>query len=100
MSQAKKRGSEFESESALFPVPANSQHPNGKRKAKEVIAASGADSVEHFEKVVQSLHGTTFREQAKDVARPGTETQAKACGSVNSRNLGKLLGELAQSQHR
>src|ERR1700733_16186058 len=33
------------------------------RKAKEVIAASGADSVEHFEKVVQSLHGTTFREQ-------------------------------------
>jgi integrase len=35
------------------------------RKAKEVIVASGANSVEHFEKVVQSLHGTTFREQAK-----------------------------------
>src|SRR5260370_42030489 len=34
------------------------------RKAKEIIAASGADSVEHFEKVVQSLHGVTFREQA------------------------------------
>jgi len=34
------------------------------RKAKEIIAASGADTVEHFEKVVQSLHGVTFREQA------------------------------------
>src|ERR1700694_3278914 len=34
------------------------------RKAKEVIAASGADSVEHFEKVVRSIHGVTFREQA------------------------------------
>ena len=34
------------------------------RKAKEIIAASGADSVEHFNKVVQSMHGTTFHEQA------------------------------------
>lgn len=34
------------------------------RKAKEIIAASGADSVEHFEKVVRSMHGVTFREQA------------------------------------
>jgi len=34
------------------------------RKAKEIIAASGADSVEHFEKVVRSIHGVTFREQA------------------------------------
>lgn len=34
------------------------------RKAKEIVAASGADSVEHFEKVVQSIHGITFREQA------------------------------------
>jgi hypothetical protein len=35
------------------------------RKAKEVIAASGADSVEHFTKGAQSIHGTTFREQVK-----------------------------------
>src|ERR1700726_4560227 len=34
------------------------------RKAKEIITASGADSVEHFNKVVRSIHGTTFREQA------------------------------------
>jgi integrase len=34
------------------------------RKAKEIIAASGADSVEHFQKVVRSNHGVTFREQA------------------------------------
>ena len=35
------------------------------RKAKEIIAASGVDTVEHFEKVVQSNHGVTFREEAK-----------------------------------
>ncbi len=34
------------------------------RKAKEIIAASGADTVEHFEKVVRSNHGVIFREQA------------------------------------
>ena len=39
------------------------------RKAKEIIAASGADSVEHFEKVVKQNPTTnqcpTFREQAR-----------------------------------
>jgi hypothetical protein len=34
------------------------------RKAKEIIAASGVDTVEYFEKVVRSTHGITFREQA------------------------------------
>jgi integrase len=34
------------------------------RKAKEIIAASGADSKEYFDKVVLSIHGITFREQA------------------------------------
>jgi integrase len=34
------------------------------RKAKEIIAASGVDTVEYFEKVVRSNHGITFREQA------------------------------------
>jgi integrase len=33
------------------------------RKAKEIIATSGVDTVEHFEKVVQSNHGVTFRKQ-------------------------------------
>jgi integrase len=36
-----------------------------KRKAKEIIAASGADTAEHFEAVVRSNHGITFREQAE-----------------------------------
>jgi integrase len=36
-----------------------------KRKAKEIIAASGADTVEHFEKVVASNLGTTFRTQGE-----------------------------------
>jgi len=34
------------------------------RRAREVIAESGADTVEHFEKVVKQAHGVTFREQA------------------------------------
>ena len=36
-----------------------------KRKAREIIAASGADTEEYFEKVVRSNHGITFREQAE-----------------------------------
>jgi integrase len=35
-----------------------------KRKAKQIIAASGADTEEHFEKVVVASLGTTFRQQA------------------------------------
>jgi len=35
-----------------------------KRKAKEIIAASGTDTVEYFEKIVASNLGTMFREQA------------------------------------
>src|SRR5579863_7572171 len=36
-----------------------------KRKAKEIIEASGADTAEYFEKVVRSNHGITFRDQAE-----------------------------------
>lgn len=36
-----------------------------KHKAKERIAHSGADTVEHFERVVRSNHGITFRKQAE-----------------------------------
>ena len=36
------------------------------RKRKEIITASGADSVEHLEKVQASNHGKTFREQATE----------------------------------
>ena len=36
-----------------------------KRKAKEIIEASGADTAEYFEKVVRSNHGIAFREQAE-----------------------------------
>jgi integrase len=36
-----------------------------KHKAKQLVEASGADTVEHFEKVVRSNHGITFREQAE-----------------------------------
>jgi integrase len=36
-----------------------------KHKAKEIIAASGADTAEHFERVVRSNHGITFRKQSE-----------------------------------
>src|SRR5258708_19722160 len=36
-----------------------------RRKGKEIIEASGADTGEYFEKVVRSNHGITFREQAE-----------------------------------
>jgi hypothetical protein len=36
-----------------------------KRKAKEIITASGANTARHFETVVRSNQGTTFREQAE-----------------------------------
>ena len=35
------------------------------RKAKEIVQASGADTSEHFEKVVMSQSGITFREHSK-----------------------------------
>jgi integrase len=34
------------------------------RRAKEIVQQSGADTVEHFERVVLSVTGITFREQA------------------------------------
>src|SRR5580704_11476758 len=36
-----------------------------KRRAKEIIEASGADTAEYFERIVRSNHGITFREQAE-----------------------------------
>jgi integrase len=36
-----------------------------KRKAKEIVAASGADTAEYFENVVRGNCGVTFREQAE-----------------------------------
>ena len=36
-----------------------------KHRAKEIIAASGADTAEFFEKVVRSSYGITFRKQAE-----------------------------------
>jgi len=45
--------------------PGNLSASERKRRAKEIIEASGADTAEHFEKVVRSNHGITFREQAE-----------------------------------
>ena len=35
------------------------------RRAREIVAESGADALEHFDKVVKQAQGVTFREQAK-----------------------------------
>jgi len=35
------------------------------RRAREVVAESGADTLEHFDKVVKQAEGVTFREQTK-----------------------------------
>lgn len=45
--------------------PASLSVSERKREAREIIAASGADTEEYFEKVVRSNHGITFREQAE-----------------------------------
>lgn len=45
--------------------PAKLSASERKRRAKEIIEASGADTAEHFERVVRSNHGITFREQAE-----------------------------------
>jgi len=39
--------------------------PERLKKRKEIIAASGADTEEHFNKVEEVNHGTTFRKQAE-----------------------------------
>jgi hypothetical protein len=35
------------------------------RRAREIIAESGADTLEHFDEVVRQAQGVTFREQTK-----------------------------------
>src|SRR5260370_2435389 len=49
----------------LISGPGSLSASERKRKAKEIIEASGADTAEYFEKVVRSNHGITFREQAE-----------------------------------
>ena len=45
--------------------PGKMTKPERERKAREVIAASGADTQEHFNKVQAINHGVTFRSQAE-----------------------------------
>jgi hypothetical protein len=64
MLRAKKGGSECARKSVQSQAPANCPFSERQRKAKEIIEASGADTVEYFNTVVRSHHGVTFREQA------------------------------------
>ena len=51
----------------IYPIsgPGKLSASGRKRGVKEIITASGADTEAHFEKVVHSNHGATFREQAE-----------------------------------
>src|SRR5436853_3437381 len=65
MSRDKRSGSGSTRESVRSPAPANLSASERERKAKEIIAASGVDTQEYFDRVVkQSGPGVTFRQQA------------------------------------
>jgi hypothetical protein len=49
-----------------------------KRKAREIIQASGVDSVERFNEVVKQDTGVTFRKQSIVLAAPVAEPKAQA----------------------
>jgi hypothetical protein len=64
MSQVKRRGRSNEQESALS-LGLGVYRPSGrKRRAREIIAESGADTEEYFTQVVKRETGITFREQS------------------------------------
>jgi integrase len=68
------------------------------RKAREIIAASGADSVENFQKVEASRNGLTFRDQAARWITNGETRKRKPFkpATVNTYycNLNKWLNPL------
>ncbi len=51
--------------SALFLAPGLLSRSERKRKAREIIQASGVDSPEYFKDVVKQDTGVTFREQSE-----------------------------------
>jgi integrase len=79
--------------------------PERLKKRKEIIAASGADTVEHFHKVEAINHGTTFREQAEwwlnhvqtRKRNPITPATAAGFGSYLKKWLNPSFGDLPLS---
>lgn len=80
--------------------------PERERRAKEVIAASGADTVEHFEKVQAVNHGMTFRHQSVrwlNRAQTRKRSPIKPATAVNYRStldkwLNPTLGDMPLAQ--
>ena len=79
--------------------------PERLKKRKEIIAASGADTKEHFNKVEAINHGVTFRKQAewwlnhvqKRKRSPVTPATAAGFGSYLRKWLNPNLGDLPLS---
>lgn len=86
--------------------PGTLAKPERERRAKEVIAASGADTVEHFEKVQAWNQGMTFRQQTAvwlnhaQTRKRSPIKQATAVGyqSYLDKWLNPNLGEVPLSQ--
>jgi integrase len=86
--------------------PGSLAKPERERRAKEVISASGADTVEHFEKVQALNQGTTFRQQSVwwlNHAQTRKRSPIKPATAVNYRStldkwLNPTLGALPLSQ--
>jgi hypothetical protein len=72
------------------------------RKAKEIIAASGVDTKEYFDRVVTQSKATvvTFRQQVETWLAGMRNRRSKPAGSVDAFRVGVWPQELAQPQSR
>ena len=88
-----------------FSGPGALTKPERLKRRKEIIAASGADTVEHFSKVEAINHGTTFRKQAEwwlnhvqtRKRNPITPATAAGFGSYLKKWLNPSFGDLPLS---
>ena len=63
-----------------------------KRKAREIIQASGADSAEYFKEVVKQQHtGVTFREQSKAWLQQSLTRKRKPIRTTSAEDIQKAL---------
>ena len=70
------------------------------RRAREIIAESGADKPELLNKVQAVNLGVTFRQQADWWLRHMQKRKRKACQTRNRERLGESVEEVAESEPR
>ena len=59
------------------------------RRAKEIVQQSGADTVEHFERVVCCGIGVTFKEDRQSLVRYDERSQEQARASIDTPHMGR-----------